>query len=653
MSSQKLLIFGVCVRAAYAARTHTPKINILVHPVGQSFTQSTNFTPNFPPFIEMFTYTSSIIALKKPMALSDLNQAPHPEPSNPLATVLIVDDNQNISAPLAISLRMEGYHVVSAITGTGGLAKASADLPDAILLDVRLPDMDGIDICRALKTDPKTRDIPVIFMTAVMSLDYKVKGLQAGAVDYMVKPVQHEEVLIRLQTHLKMRQLTKDLQAQNNRLELSNEVAQAIARMTDLDRMLHKVTSLIQSHLKYYFIALWLYDEARHGLVLQANESRDGIRPFDPGTVMELGKTQSIVMSCFQSLDPYLSKDVQRDANYLAMEDLPDTASELALPLRVGPLVLGAIDFQSDQRDDFGPDDLAVLEVLSNQIAVAVQNAQLYASIRRFSDNMEELVEQRTEELRLAYTKLEQIDNSKTKFIDVAAHELRTPLTVIRGYTQLLDTLVKDQPKVQDVVGSIVNGVDRLSVVVNSMLDVAKIDVDAVEIVPTVASLAQILNSVKREMARSASDRHVNLELEELGQLPVIQADSGLLQKVFYQLIVNAIKYTPDGGSVHVSGRMTQPEKDLPAGVEISIKDTGIGIDPQFQTLIFEKFYQTGSVSLHSSGIAKFKGGGPGLGLPIARGIILAHGGRIWVESPGFDEEKLPGSTFYVWLPIG
>jgi len=68
--------------------------------------------------------------------------------------------------------------------------------------------------------------------------------------------------------------------------------------------------------------------------------------------------------------------------------------------------------------------------------------------------------------------------------------------------------------------------------------------------------------------------------------------------------------------------------------------------------LIFEKFYRASDLNLHSTGLTKFKGAGPGLGLPIARGIIEAHGGRIWVESNGYDEESLPGSTFYIVLPV-
>jgi signal transduction histidine kinase len=123
-----------------------------------------------------------------------------------------------------------------------------------------------------------------------------------------------------------------------------------------------------------------------------------------------------------------------------------------------------------------------------------------------------------------------------------------------------------------------------------------------------------------------------------------------MIQKVFYHMIMNSIKYTPDGGKVYINGAYKNGVE--PAHVEIAIKDTGIGIDSSAIPLLFSKFYQTGDVMLHSSGKTKFKGGGLGLGLVNARGIVEAHGGSIRVESPGHDEERFPGSTFYVSLPV-
>jgi signal transduction histidine kinase len=118
------------------------------------------------------------------------------------------------------------------------------------------------------------------------------------------------------------------------------------------------------------------------------------------------------------------------------------------------------------------------------------------------------------------------------------------------------------------------------------------------------------------------------------------------LYQALRNLLTNAIKYTPDGGSITVDGRL------LSGFIEITISDTGIGVDISDQERIFEKFGRVGNVALHSSGKIKFKGGGPGLGLPITKGIIEAHGGAIWVESDGYDEINCPGTTFHVLLPI-
>jgi len=144
------------------------------------------------------------------------------------------------------------------------------------------------------------------------------------------------------------------------------------------------------------------------------------------------------------------------------------------------------------------------------------------------------------------------------------------------------------------------------------------------------------------------------LTADDLEGLPKVHGDSQRLYQAFNNIIGNCIKFTPDGGSIHIAGRRVQEPSGDGAPheyVEITVADTGIGIDPDDQELIFEKFYRVDSPDLHSTGSVKFKGAGPGLGLAITRGVIQAHGGRVWVESPGHDEINFPGSTFHVLLP--
>ena len=266
-------------------------------------------------------------------------------------------------------------------------------------------------------------------------------------------------------------------------------------------------------------------------------------------------------------------------------------------------------------------------------------------------DEMTERLLQRTLELEKANRVLEQLDRAKVKFIQISAHELRTPLTLILGYAQLLKLKTQDDAEYSAHVARIIEGTRGMTEIVNNMLDVSRIDNQTLNLSPTTLYIKSLVEPVLSKIKPVCEERQIDVCAEELKDLPPISADPDLLQKVFYHIVTNAVKYTPDGGKIQISGRVIE-ESDGHKQIEIATRDTGIGIDPQYQELIFQKFFQTGEVLLHSSGKTKFKGGGPGLGLAIAKGIIEAHHGRMWVESPGYDETMNPGSTFYVQLPL-
>ena len=248
---------------------------------------------------------------------------------------------------------------------------------------------------------------------------------------------------------------------------------------------------------------------------------------------------------------------------------------------------------------------------------------------------------------------LRQLDRNKLDFIQVVAHELRTPLTVLNGYITVLRSFpdIKANAALGGVIDGIVKGTDRIHEVVNLMLDVTRIDTETLKVIAEPIPLVQIINDLVHDFAKAAGDRKVEIIIDYGSDTPDIFGDPTLIQKALYQLLVNAIKFTPDGGKVTVSTRAAIIDDETP-GVEIVVRDTGIGLDAEHHELVFEKFYQVGSVSIHSSGKTTFKGGGSGLGLAIVRGVARAHGGKVWVESAGHNETNLLGSTFYLQLPI-
>ena len=253
-------------------------------------------------------------------------------------------------------------------------------------------------------------------------------------------------------------------------------------------------------------------------------------------------------------------------------------------------------------------------------------------------------------DLELANTTLARLDKSKSDFIAIAAHELKTPLTLIEGYCSMLREQVSESEnnlQVEILLKGIDNGAYRLREIVNDMVDVSLIDNDLLSLHFQPIWINQIIRVLEKEFEKTINERRITLDVQPFqGSGEMTFGDAERLFQAFRNVISNAIKFTPDDGKIIVDGRK------LPGFIEITVSDTGIGIDPDDQTRIFEKFGRLGSVSLHSSGKTKYKGGGPGLGLPITKGIIEAHGGAIWVESDRFDEYEFPGSTFHILLPM-
>ena len=336
--------------------------------------------------------------------------------------------------------------------------------------------------------------------------------------------------------------------------------------------------------------------------------------------------------------------------------NLPLARSWLGVPLIHSDQVVGMLSLVREAVNPYTISEVTLAATFAGQASLALENARLYDKLERFNQQLEEMVEERTEQLRKAYDQLERLDRTKSDFIQVTSHELRTPLTVIRGYSQMMaqDSNVVQNAMLLQLANGIFSGAARMHEIVNSMLDIAKIDSSALHLSTEPLALEFLVRNVASNFEIIAKQRKLSLVIDSMDELPSIDADPEALGKVFHHLISNAIKYTPDGGRIMVSGRYDDTvDAEFPDGsVVLSVKDTGIGIDMDHQELVFTKFYQTGEVATHSSGKYKFKGGGPGLGLPIARGIVQAHQGKLWIESPGHDEVNYPGSTFYVRLPL-
>jgi signal transduction histidine kinase len=265
-----------------------------------------------------------------------------------------------------------------------------------------------------------------------------------------------------------------------------------------------------------------------------------------------------------------------------------------------------------------------------------------------------EQLEHKIGELKVAYERLEHLEKVKSDFISIVSHELRTPLTIISSYVQMLQMLpdIHSNQAAKEYITGVTQGTDRLQEIINDMVSVIRMELSSRDRTFVPVSLRNIVQMIEQEQARTVQARRLNLVIDIAKDLPMVFGDTKQLHSALNRIINNAIKYTPDGGFIGLKVHpITAPGERTFA--EIVITDTGVGIARDKQQLIFDKFGTAAeNIMLHSTSKTDFKGGGIGLGLTIARGIIEFHDGKIWVESPGFDPEKLPGSRFFIHLPV-
>ncbi len=264
---------------------------------------------------------------------------------------------------------------------------------------------------------------------------------------------------------------------------------------------------------------------------------------------------------------------------------------------------------------------------------------------RRLVDSLEHTIT----ELRDANERLRRMEKVKADFIILASHELRTPLTLVYGYARLLLSPAMQEhisPDVQGMISKIAEASDKLSNVVDAIVNVAVIDANQLDLVFEEMDLGALARAIVEQFRPASQERGQQLQVGSLSGFPPIRGDRNYLRRAIANVVSNAIKFTPDGGLIEVWIENTGDALDL------VVRDTGIGIDRSEQEHIFDKFYVLENTALHSTSATDYKGGGLGLGLSVVRGIIEAHGGKVFVESKGYDEVNLPGSKFHLVLPL-
>jgi signal transduction histidine kinase/tetratricopeptide (TPR) repeat protein len=448
-------------------------------------------------------------------------------------------------------------------------------------------------------------------------------------------------------------------QARRNLAEILNQIGRSLTSTLNLQEILSTILALLKEMVVYDRGAVLLLGKKGELEFVAANGFENTHSPLDYTIPIETEKQDDIFVQIYRTQEYLHLANVKAYAGWKKIGRIPTPGSWLGVPLIRNDEVIGMLSLARSEQVPFSQDAIILATALANQAAIAIENARLYNRTKAINDQLEFEISARTKAIRDAYDQLERLNQTKSEFITITAHELRTPVTVLKGYGQLLqrNQKITADNHLTDLVAGIVSGANRLHEIVNTMLLMTRVDNQALEIFSESLDINQIICDLVDNYKDDLTERNLELIIDEnITTLPLIEGDEEVLPVVFGNILNNAIKYTPDGGRIHIYGRHwdgNPPDPDFPTNaVEVVIKDTGIGIDPKSLELIFTKFYQTGEVAYHSSGRTKFKGGGPGLGLAIARGIIEAHRGRLWAESTGKDEAYCPGSSFHIVLPL-
>ena len=311
-------------------------------------------------------------------------------------TVLIIDDNSENRLLLSSQLRIDGYTILQAEGGSEGLKMAQDHDPDIILLDVMMPDMNGFDVCKAIKENPKTHLIPVIMVTALRDVQYRIEGIGSGADEYLSRPHVREELLVRVRTLIQLKRARVKLQEERNRLQLLYNIGRAISTQLNLESTIAEIISQTQTALG-----------ATKGNIMLLDDSGNVTNKFliRAGGIVEISEhvTQDVMT---RGLGSWLVQNNQGDIITNIAEDprwvtLPDddknVGSAIGVPLSKWNKLVGVLILNHPETDYFTHEHLLLLEAIAAQATTAIENADLFTEVNEERRKLEAILAQSTD----------------------------------------------------------------------------------------------------------------------------------------------------------------------------------------------------------------------------------------------------------------
>ncbi|MGB3238420.1 MAG: response regulator [Geitlerinemataceae cyanobacterium] len=614
--------------------------------------------------------------------------------------ILIADDAPATLSLLAQILAGEGYAVRVATSGAMALRSIQSSLPDLILLDVRMPDINGYAICQRLKAQKVTRDIPVIFLSELRQTLDKIKAFQVGGVDYITKPFEPTEILARIEHHLERRRLQQQLREQNRqlreqnaRLQLLLSITKATSEAPDFDAALEGVLAQVCQAIDWSCAEAWIGDRKTNVLSCSRGwyAGSNFVCHIDPNRRnFTLAANEGLPGRVWSSQKPEWVEDLTQEKTNVCFHC--STTSESILKTALGVPILGnnnvlavLIFFSKTQLPQ---DDrlLQLVSIVAAQVSSTIERKQAEVELLRSQTQSKAQTQQLLkllDDLQRAQSQLverEKMSSLGTLMAGIA-HEINNPVSfvysniapAIQYATDLLELVglyqsyypnpvIPIRDKIERIrwdsvktefpklLRAIREGANRISEIVLSLRVFSRHDRPQKEKADLHQGLESTLMLLQNRLKEPQNGKPIEV-VRQYGEIPSIDCYPGQLNQVFMNLLNNAIDALEDKMktansnflprmSIVTSLDRVPPSVTQPQGecqVKIRIVDNGSGIPSQIQNHLFEPFFSTKSAGKRT-----------GLGLAISYAIVVEqHRGLLTFRSqPG------EGTEFIIELPV-
>ena len=494
------------------------------------------------------------------------------------AKVLIVDDDSVNRATFRSFLAEDGYELHNAVNGVEALVKIRTLQPDLVLLDLMMPEMDGLEVCRRVRRDPIISEVPIILITAMTDYESRLEGLRSGADDFLTKPCRSEELRARVRTVTSLNRF-RTIADQRERFERLYELSPAAIVLANAQ-----------------------------GMVLAANPPAESLladsdRPLREGQPL---------VSRFEGAAAEIVKGVLEES----LSEGGSPARELRRRTADGEQVMHV-------RASAVPEgDLHRVMFIFDDITEIVRARE---DLQKANAGLEDQVQART-------AQLEEANGLLMSYASFVSHDLRSPLSLMKGYLSLLkEGLVPLGSEAAPMVAQAYEAALMMEELIHNILRMALDSRDG--LVPSVpADFVDPAPIIRRVVAHALSHQSPQVTDVVIGPLVPVAANPALIERVFHNLVSNALKY---------SGGVENPRVEIGMTAETAIptffvRDNGIGFDARDGDRLFQEFSRLPTVG---------KVEGLGLGLSLVARLVKAHRGRLWAEGTVGG-----GATFYVQL---